>query len=133
DQVEFGVLCPLVPAKAGTQGGRRRTWSERPLDSRLRGNERKWINSNGIRSKCGNCLSYGVLNPTGHTRLSGLSQKYKTAYVISLDGLLLFCALRLDCCDHREQSCQGGQHACHWSVVLARRRGLGAIGDVRAR
>src|SRR5438876_10547211 len=36
----IGVLSPLVPAKAGTQGSRRRTRSERPLDSRLRGNER---------------------------------------------------------------------------------------------
>jgi hypothetical protein len=31
--------APLVPAEAGTQDG---GLSKRPLDSRLRGNERKW-------------------------------------------------------------------------------------------
>src|SRR6266700_8364103 len=40
------------PRKRGPRGNRLRTQSERPLDSRLRGNERMrvWINSTEIRS-----------------------------------------------------------------------------------
>ena len=49
----IGVLCPLVPAKAGTQGSRRRTRSKRPLDSRLRGNERMRILSPLVPAKAG--------------------------------------------------------------------------------
>src|SRR2546430_1989552 len=39
-QGRIAIWCPLVPAKAGTQGQRIETRSKPSLDSRLRGNER---------------------------------------------------------------------------------------------
>jgi len=47
------VPRPLVPAKAGTQGDRTSESSKRPLDSRLRGNERRLrIDSDGTNDCC---------------------------------------------------------------------------------
>ena len=74
-------MCPLVPAKAGTQGSRRKTRSERPLDSRLRGNERMrlWINSTEIRSSM--TAVFSASGNSIHSRHDRLQPGYLSDFV----------------------------------------------------
>jgi hypothetical protein len=48
-------MCASISAKAGTQREIPRLRNTRPLDSRLRGNERMWVrlDSNGMRFRSG--------------------------------------------------------------------------------